>query len=373
MNFKFIESDQELSQVCAGLALENIIAVDLEADSLHSFKEKICLVQIASLDQAYLIDPFVITAWDPFVKVLESPSVAKVFHGSDFDVRSLDRELGVQMKNLFDTEIACRFLNVKERGLAPLLKAHFNIHVDKRFQRQDWSRRPLSPEMIAYSVGDVAHLIALYDILKTKLEKIGRLSWAREEFELQAQVRYECNHQPPFFKKFKGAGKLDNRSLAILENLLELRLKVAEKKDVPPFKIMSNQSILALTHLKPQNVEQMVAQKVLSKKQASMYGDQCRKAVSRALALAHRELPAYPKTVSKRKTPAVQQRIGKLKAMREKQSTSLGMEPGFLINNALITRLAFDPPGSLESLDAVSGLRNWQKHALGQEILNAIN
>ncbi len=165
--------------------------------------------------------------------VLENPKIVKVLHGADFDVRSLDREMGARIDNLFDTEIACRFLNMRERGLAALLKVFFDVDVDKKFQKKDWSRRPLEPDMVAYSVGDVDHLIALHAKLVEGLNAIGRLHWAEEEFEAQARVRYENNLVPPFFRKIKGAGKLDNRSLAVLENLLILRMTLAEKKMCP--------------------------------------------------------------------------------------------------------------------------------------------
>jgi ribonuclease D len=349
-----------------------IIGVDLEADSMHSFKEKICLIQIATGDEAFLVDPFTINQFSPFVEVLENPEIIKVLHGADFDVRSLDREMGARIHTLFDTEIACRFLNIRERGLAALLKDFFDVDVDKKFQKKDWSKRPLAPDMVAYSVGDVDHLIALHAKLVARLNAIGRLHWAEEEFEAQARVQYENNHVPPFFKKIKGAGKLDNRSLAVLENLLILRMALAEKKDVPLFKVMSNQSLLAMATGRPRSVKEMAAKRMLSKRQAQMYGQPCVKAIEDAMALPHKDLPRYPKTVMPRKTPEVMARITALKTMREKQSDLLGMEPGFLVNNAAITALALENPATPADLDAMDLLRNWQKEALGDTILKTL-
>jgi ribonuclease D len=350
-----------------------IIGVDLEADSMHSFKEKICLIQIATSDEAFLVDPFTIDHFSPFVNVLENPAVIKVFHGADFDVRSLDREMGARISNLFDTEIACRFLNIRERGLAALLKTFFDLDVDKKFQKKDWSKRPLEPDMVSYSVGDVDHLILLHAKLVDRLEAMGRLHWAEEEFEAQAKVRYENNHAPPYFRKIKGAGKLDNRSLAVLENLLILRMDLAEKKDVPLFKVMSSQSLLAMATGRPRSVGEMVTQKMLSKRQAQMFGQSCVQSIEDAMALPHKALPSYPKTVMPRKTPEVMARITALKAMREKQSESLGMEPGFLINNATITALAQENPATRADLDAMDLLRHWQKEALGDAVLATLN
>ena len=373
MDYKFITRDEELVAVCEDLGREKIIAVDLEADSMHSFTEKICLIQVAAGGRAWLVDPFEISDFSPFARILENPDIIKVFHGSDFDVRSLDRELSVEIENLFDTEIACRFLNIKERGLGALLKAYFNVYVDKRFQKVDWSRRPLKEDMIAYSVGDVANLIDLHDRLLAQLEKIGRTDWAREEFEVQSKVKYESNHRLPLFKRFKGAGKMDNRNLAVLEQLLQARLEMARKKDLPLFKIMSNQSIVTMAQEKPKSIEGILAIKALSKKQAGMYGKLCLGAIKTAMALPHKELPSYPRTRMPRKTPKVLNRIDQLKKVREKSSVSIGMEPGFLMNNNLISAIAFANPGTKEGLAEIEPIRRWQVQALGDDILKVLS
>ena len=373
MVYQFVTTDKDLAHVCLKLEPCEIIGVDLEADSMHCFSEKICLIQIAGPNQAWLVDPFLINDFSPFSQILANPEIIKVFHGSDFDVRSLDRELSVEIENLFDTEIACRFLNIKARGLGALLKSFFDIDVDKKYQKVDWSKRPLKDEMIAYSVGDVATLVELHDLLKARLEKIGRLAWAEEEFNLQARVKYESNHLRPLFKKFKGAGKLDNRSLAVLEHLLEVRLCQAEKKDLPPFKIMSNQSIMTMVQHRPTSVEAILKYRALSPKQAGMYGQLCVKAIETALALPHRELPSYPRTRVPRKTPQVLGRIDALKKMRESASRALAMEPGFLINNNMIAAVAANKPSSHEDLLQISGMRNWQVDALGDRIMDTLS
>ncbi len=372
MNYKFIESETELQRVCEDLLKEKIIGVDLEADSMHCFKEKICLIQIATQKQAYLIDPFEIKAAPFFIRVLENSDVMTVFHGADFDIRTLDREYQARVKNLFDTEIACRFLGVRERGLGALLKKHFNVDANKKFQKEDWSKRPLSHEMIEYSVGDVTHLIELQDILMRQLMEKGRLSWAEEEFEIQAGVRYEGNHSLPLFIKFKGAGKMDNRTLAVLENLLQMRLSIAEKKDLPLFKVISNDSIMTMAHEKPVNVDRMLQMRALSPKQAGMYGNFCVDAIVRALNLAHRDLPSYPKMRRPKRDDRAEQRIERLKQMREKLSLSMDMEPGLLLNNSAIEGIAVKNPSNNEELLKIDSIRRWQVEAMGDDILSTL-
>jgi ribonuclease D len=369
LKYKFIESKDQLETICESLLKEKMIGVDLEADSMHCFKEKICLIQIASSTEAFLIDPFEFDDLSPFIDVLESHDVIKIFHGSDFDVRSLDRDYNAKINNLFDTEIASRFLGVKERGLAALLKKHFDLDVDKKYQKEDWSKRPLRQEMIEYSVGDVTHLARLYDIIKSRLDEHKRYSWAKEEFELQANVRYESNHVNPLFTKFKGAGKMDNRSLAALENLLQVRIKIAEQKDRPLYKVMSNQSLMTMAYEKPVSVKQIVKDRIFSKRQADMYGDLCVDAIEAAIDLEHKDLPSYPKTRRPRRDPKVHERIERLKRMREKLSESMDIEPGFLLNNAIIGSISFNNPRTLDELLEVDQVRNWQVAAIGEDIL----
>ncbi len=372
MKYRFIASEAELKNICDDFLKEKMIGVDLEADSMHCFKEKICLIQIATQTQAFLIDPFEVTDVSSFVEILENPDIKKVFHGADFDIRSLDRDYTARVNNLFDTEIACRFLGIQERGLAALLKCHFDVDVDKKFQKKDWSKRPLDPEMVDYSVSDVAYLIDLHDIISDQLIEKNRFDWAKEEFELQEQVRYENNYTLPLFKKFKGAGRMDNRSLAVLENLLQLRYDLAEQKDRPLFKVLSNPALMTMAYKKPVTIDQMLKEKALTPKQADMFGDKCVAAVAEAMQLEHNQLPSYPKMRRPKKDEQVQKRINQLKKMREKLSHSLEMDPGFLLNNAMISTIARQNPATLEALGTLDQIKRWQVQAFGDDILETI-
>jgi ribonuclease D len=369
LKYKFIESVPELKSICKMLSREKIIGVDLEADSMHSFKEKICLIQIATDKEAFLIDPFEFNEITPFADILSDKRIIKVFHGADYDIRSLDRDYGASVQNLFDTEIATRFLGVKERGLAALLNHHFGVQVNKKYQREDWSQRPLKGEMIAYSVLDVAYLVKLYSIISDRLKSMDRLEWAKEEFDLQAGVRYENGLNGPLFRNFKGAGRLDNRRLAILENLLQLRMTHAEKRDLPMFKVLSNASIKQIAEEKICNLDEMVETRALSPKQAKMYGRACVKEVTRALKMSHGDLPAYPRTKRPKKDPVVQARIKRLKKLREEKSEAMNIEPGFLLNNAVIHAIAVEKPANSASLMEIDQIRKWQVNVLGNDIL----
>ncbi len=373
LEYKYINSEGEFATFYETIKLQKVLAVDLEADSMHHFKEKVCLIQITGAEKSCVLDPLKLNDFSKLKTLLEDKNIQKVFHGSDFDIRSLDREYKIRVNNLFDTEIACKFLGTKERGLAALLKKYFNVIQDKRFQKKDWSQRPLPEEMISYSIVDVLYLIELAQILKKKLKEKNRLEWAEEEFERQTEVRYKNNAGVYRFLKFKGAGKMDRQTLGVLEGLLVMREKLAELKDLPLFKVMGAGEIKNIALAKPLTLQHLQKISVLSKRQFNMYGKQCIDAITKAMELKRDDLPKYPKTKTFRLNNIEQQRIKQLKKMREKKGEELMMEHGFLINNALITKIAVKNPLTKEALEKIQPIRKWQIDALLDDILNILH
>ena len=165
-----ITTSAALEELCRRLQGEAIVAVDLEADSMHHYREKVCLIQISSARETVLVDPLACSGLAPLGGILADPAVLKVMHGADYDIRSFHRDFGFEVANLFDTMIAAQFLGETEIGLAALLRKRFGVELDKQYQKADWSRRPLEPGMIEYAAKDTAHLIDLYSQIE-ELEK----------------------------------------------------------------------------------------------------------------------------------------------------------------------------------------------------------
>jgi ribonuclease D len=239
---EIITTERSLQELVRRLVREPVVAVDLEADSMHHYQEKVCLVQISIPAESVIIDPLALPDLSPLAPVMAEKGIRKVFHGADYDIRSLHRDFGIVVNNLFDTMIACQFLGEKEVGLAAALYKRFGVELDKRYQKADWSRRPLTDEMIEYAVRDTSLLIALYGQLKVELQEMERLSWVEEESELLTRVRANPRDQGSMFLRFKGASRLERRNLAVLEELLRLRDGVARSHDLPPFKVPGRDS-----------------------------------------------------------------------------------------------------------------------------------
>jgi ribonuclease D len=213
---------------------------------MYHFKEKVCLIQIAAHNINVVIDPLVVKDLSPLKPIFKRRDIRKIFHGADYDVRSLFRDFRITINNLFDTELACRFLGFSETGLEAVLKNKFDVALNKKYQRKDWSKRPLPPDMIAYAAKDAGYLLPLARSLKAELEERGRLWWVLEECEYLSKVRPNTNNTGPLYMHFKGAGKLNPRSLAVLETVLQLRREIAQKKDKSLFRIFSSRSLLDL-------------------------------------------------------------------------------------------------------------------------------
>ena len=371
ISYEWVETLPQLEGAARVLGQAEIIGVDLEADSMHHYFEKVCLLQMATDSASYIIDPLTLRNLSALWPVFSNPCIRKVFHGADFDVRSLYRDFQFEVENLFDTQLACKFQGLRETGLEALLRNRFQVELNKKYQRADWSQRPLSPEMLEYAAKDGRYLIPLARMLEKELEEKGRLSWVEEECLILSKVRFTPPSHDPLYLRVKGAFRLDPRSLAILEVLLEFREGLARKSDFPPFKVLRNEQLLELAIQKPLHLEELEAVKALSQKQIERHGTHLLREIHRAMAIPPEDLPVYPRVGRTDLPSAVRKRAKALKTWRELRAKSLGMEPGILLNNALIHDLALKNPHSIEELAEISGLKNWRQRHFGREILNA--
>ncbi|MDJ0855602.1 MAG: HRDC domain-containing protein [Desulfobacterales bacterium] len=368
--YRLVASRDALEQAAEELGRARRIAVDLEADSMFHFQEKVCLLQMASAHATYVVDPLELDDLDPLKPLMADDRIGKVFHGADYDIRSLYRDFGIRIRNLFDTELASRFLGIRESGLEAVLKSRFDIRLDKKYQRKDWSRRPLPGEMMDYAAGDVAHLLPLAREIQRELKAKQRLGWVREECEILSGVRPPENNAAPLFLTFRGAGRLKPKQLAVLEELLQLRRRLARERDRPLFKIFSNQSMLALALAAPTSVRQIEAAGVLSKRQVNMHGTVLLEAVAKALAMDPKQRPVYPRKRAPRLSAGVPDRVTALKAWRDRKAAALDLDPGLLLNKTLIQAIAVVKPQNRKDLAAIADMRRWRTQAFGTELVN---
>lgn len=364
-----IRTDGELADAVAGMKGAPKIAVDLEADSMFHYREKVCLIQMATDAHNIVIDPLGINDMRPLRPLFAKRTVRKVFHGADYDVRSLYRDFGIEIHNLFDTQLAAMFLGMRETGLDAVLQQRFGIHLDKKYQKKDWSCRPLPPEMVDYAAQDAVHLLPLARAMEAELAEKGRMDWVREECRLLSRVRPAPGDEGPLFLRVKGAGRLDRRGLAVLENLLALRHSIAEKKDRPLFKVFGNRSLLKIAAERPKTLQALEKSDALSRRQVQMHGDAILRCVSDALALDAGLLPIYPRRRHPPVPAAVAPRIQALREWRDAEAEKLELDPTLLFNKATLGAIALEKPRTLKTLAAVEGVKEWQRKAFGRPVI----
>jgi ribonuclease D len=365
----FIETDKDFIQAIHRLSKAPFLALDLEADSLFHFTEKICLIQMTAGRHIYIIDPLAIQDMTPLASVLSNPRIRKIIHGADYDIRSLYRDYHIAVENLFDTELAARLLGYSETGLESVLKQKFNITLEKKFQKKDWSQRPLPGDMIDYAAKDVKHLIELYELQVEELNIKKRMEWVLEECEILSKVRNQNNDDSPLFTRVKGAGRLDPRGLAVLETLLKFRLDLARNKDRPAFKIIGNNCLLEIAQKQPVSEDRLKDMAVLSEKQFHRYGRYIVDATQKALAIPRRQLPRYPHQRLSFNDSALSPKIKKLKTWRQQKAQTLKMDAGVMLNNSILKTVAEKNPGSIDDVFAINEMKNWQKKEFGHEML----
>jgi ribonuclease D len=371
-DYRYIDTREDLETFARQARRAEIIALDIEGDSMFHFQEKVCLVQMAANGQTVVIDPLTVQDLSAIKPILENNDIPKVIHGADYDIRSVYRDFGIAITNLFDTQLASMYMGWTETSLEAVVARHFGVKLDKKFQKKNWSQRPLPKEMVTYAASDVAYLIPLARHLTRELEGMGRLPWVTEECRLLCGVRHAMNNDGPMFLKFKGAGRLEPRQLAVLEALLQTRNAIARQKDRPLFKVIGNSALKKIALTMPTSLKQLEADGTLSDKQYDMYGKAVMEAVRNARRMPKDQLPIYPRHRSPKVPRKVPARVKALRAWRDAKAEELDLNEALLFNRALIKAIAADNPATKASLAEVDGIHQWQVDAFGDDILSVL-
>jgi ribonuclease D len=367
-----VQSQAELEALFGRLEGEPLLAIDTEAASFHRFIDRVYLLQVSSRRETAVVDPLAVESLAPLGRVLADPAMEIVFHDADYDLRLIDREYSFRATNLFDTRIAAQLLNEPGVGLAALLEKYLGVRLDKRFQRADWSARPLSADMLGYAASDTRYLPELRDILKGQLEAKGRLGWAMEEFALLDDIRWQAPDGEPGYLRLKGAKALKGRELAVLRELHEWRESVAQRNDRATFRIINNDPLLTMARQPPTDLAALKAIPGISSDQAERRGREILAAVRRGLEVPERDLPRVERAPRRPYDPAFEARLERLKAARNRLATELDLQPGVLCPNGTLEAIARVNPESVEELSRLPELRRWQVREIGPALVEAI-
>ena len=370
---RYVDTADALAEVVAACRAQPLVAADTEAASFHRYVDRVYLIQLSTRQDTMVIDPLAIADLTPLGSLLADTNVEKVFHDADYDLRILDRDYGFRARRMFDTRIAAQLVGEPSIGLAALLERYVGVRLAKTHQRADWSLRPLTPAMLAYAADDTRHLPALRDALRQQLQALGRLAWAEEEFVWLEELRWS----PPgeagdAFLRIKGAKALQPRSLAALRELAAWRDGLAADQDKATFRIIGNESLLAVSKALPRSIEALSEIRELPVTLARRHGAALVAAVGRALQLPEAELPKRERGPRFAKDPEFDARVERLKTARNGVAKQLGIDPGVLCGKATLEVVARAQPVSRAGLTQVNDLRRWQVDVLGDALLSAL-
>ena len=367
IDFQYVGDTAAMREMLSHLHGSHFVSVDLESDSYHNYAEKIALLQIGDGENIFILDPFSVDLAQ-VASLFKDKSKEKVFHDVDYDGRMLLTFLGVKPTPIFDTMVAARILGKEKVGLADLLGEYVGISLDKGLQKADWSRRPLSHNMLEYAALDVAHLIQLRDRLAAEIEGLGRADWAREEFERLVENLEPMPDKSADFTRVKGARDLSPRQLAVLQKLLEWREAKAESMDVPPFKVIGTERLLNIAGKHPRSRRELERSGFLSERQEARFGNDILRAVERGMKVADAKLPRFPAHAHQKRDFLAERMLKKLKNARDRRAEELGLDPGFLLPNAVLKAVARQNPADQRELEESGLLKGWQMQVIGDTL-----
>jgi len=357
------------------------VAVDTEADSLHSYREKLCLLQISvpapdAVDGVanagprvspghesaravcdYIVDPLANTDLEPLRRALEAREI--VLHGADYDLRMLRRGLNLAASKIFDTMIAARLLGVREFSLAALVKRYFGLTLLKGSQKANWAQRPLPTRMAEYAINDVHYLLPLAEKLEAELDRCERRDWLQQScqraIELVAVARIRNQDE---LWRIRGSGVIRGRAAAVLRALWQWREKEAEKADRPPFHVLRNEELLKAA-------VKFASGSVPDYKHFSLRRRQAfREAAQAALRAPESEWPVSRRRFGTRPNNETVQRAEELSRRRNRSAEELGLEPSFIAPRSTLEAIAAD------GTRAATLLVPWQRKLIGVSVFS---
>lgn len=371
---RYVKTPAELATLVKRLVRETELAVDTEAASFHRFIDRIYLIQISTHHENVIIDPLTVGDVSALGALLADPAVEVVFHDADYDLRILDRDYRMRARKLFDTRVAAQLLGEPAVGLAALLEKYLGVRLDKKYQRADWSRRPLPREMLEYAALDTQHLLPLRNRLRAELDAKGRMAWAVEEFERMEGVRWTpATTNGDAALRLKGARALSRRGLAVLQQLWHWRESVAAELDRASFRVLSNEALLAAVDVAPRSTEALKAIRGVSERLLETRGEAILAAIEHGLTVPDRDLPRFPRGERRASDPAFDRRVERLKATRNAAAASLGLDPGVLCPKGTLEAVARALPTSAAALGKIPEVRKWQVELLGGDFLKAMS
>ena len=364
-----ITTPKALHRLADQLSKEDIIAVDTESNSLYAYQEQVCLIQFSTRKQDYLVDPLRIADLSPLAPIFASPKIEKVFHAAEYDLMVMKRDYKFSFRNLFDTMVAGRILGWEAVGLGSIIKTYFGITADKRFQRADWGKRPLSRAMMAYARLDTHFLIPLRNMQRKLLKESGLLSLAEEDFKRACHVTITNGKKDinEIFWRVNGSRMLPPQKATVLRELCHYRDRLAKKLNRPLFKTINNKALYALAETCPTTQQELAQIKGLSKTLVRQHGHEILAVIKDGL----RKEPSYPPH-NRRPSESYINRLDNLRTWRKVKARKMKVGSDVILPRDLIYAIAEANPKTQKDLAEILQEVPWRLKHFGEEIMEVL-
>lgn len=370
--FHYLDTAEAVDRFLEHLSGTRAIALDTEGASFHRFVDRIYLLQLSTDTHDAVIDPLPIGTPDKLGALLEDRDIEVILHDADYDLRLLHKDYGWRVTHLFDTRVAAQLLGIRAFGLAALLEQFFGLKLDKKHQRADWSMRPLTADMLDYAAQDTRHLLGLRDRLRDALTKKGRLHWAQEEFQRAEGTKWDVEEPDTSFLRLKGARDLTRRELARLRELVRWRDGIAAELDRATFRVAGNEVLFDLVRTAPTTRDGLFSVKGFPRGMSEVRATEALQAIARGNAVPEADLPRFAKSARWDRDPDFDERVARLKTVRDLMATELDLDPGVLCSRDRMEAAARRNPRHPDDLLEVPELRRWQVEVLGEGFVKAL-
>ena len=362
-----VADEAALGRLVGELAACPVVAVDTESNSLHAYRERVCLIQFSTPDADYIVDPIRLPELNALAPFFANPDQQKVFHAAEYDLICLRRDYRFEFTNIFDTMSAARTLGWPQVGLAAILDTHFGVTMNKKYQRADWKRRPLTPEQLDYARLDTHYLVALRDKQLEALTESGHWAEAHEEFERLARLRGDSDNaapDPAAFWRVNGARDLTPAQAAVLQALFAYREQQAERMDRPPFKVMGEATLMELARRAPRRAEDLQGVPGMTPEQIQRHANGVLQAIQQGV-----DAPPQRAPQADREPDDVQDRYDRLHTWRKNRARARGVESDVILPRTALWDLARRPPRTHGELAHIADFGPWRRETYGEEIL----
>lgn len=360
--YVYVRDRSAMQSLIACIGTAERIALDTEADSLHNYFEKVCLIQLSLHGQHFLVDPLCQLELSEFLKALAEKPL--VLHGGDYDLRMLRTSLDFRPRaEVFDTMIAAQLLGIEQIGLAALIERYFEMTIGKEGQKSDWSRRPLSEKQLDYAVNDTRFLEPLAVRMANELSERNRLAWHQESCQAMVQsTGRDRLRDPEDAWRIKGSGRLTQRQLAYLRELWLWRDRHGRAANVPSFKVFGNQQILDLLLWAESHAGVPLAQgPQLPRNIRGVLQQQLEEAIARAAVMDSKQWPERRR--AERADPLSAEATQQMNSLREecaRIATELAIAASALAPKAAIEAMARRRPRTVSEIMESGRLLSWQ-------------